>query len=304
MNDKDKPGLLKSVKLLAGLPDEKLAQLGRFLLVEAHEDGQTLFAEGSKGESLYFITSGHVRIAKKLKDRGDGPPAYKELAILGPGDCFGEMALIEAAARSADAIAQGPVSLLRLDRTDLNRWLTSDPRLAMTFFAQLVHVLSARLRTSSGELTLLYDLSSLLMEPFAGSKDLLDKAMTRVMSYLESGWSAGAYVYNEFTAELDLVDTEGDYEKVKDSLKLPANPAASGWLDDSTYQVLFPGEKRMMGHIVFRRAKPLDGEEKNEFVRTITATARLITSALINIGYRTEETLRARLKKNTRIGGL
>ncbi|MFH2202438.1 MAG: cyclic nucleotide-binding domain-containing protein [Elusimicrobiota bacterium] len=304
MDDQEKLGLLKTVKLLSSIPDDQLTKLGDFLVPENFSDGGIVFEEGSQGDSLYFISQGHVRIAKKLRTQDKKETTFKELAILGPGDCFGEMALIEKVSRSADAIASGDSVLLRLGRSELDAWLKSNPELAMGFFAQLVEVLSGRLRNSSNELTLLYDLSQLLLESFESPKDLLDRVMTRIMQYLEGDWSAGAYVYNEFNAEMDLIDVEGDYESVKDSLPISESPHSSSWTDDSTYQVIFPGKKRVMGFLIFHRQPPLDGEERNEFTRTMTTTARLITSALENIGYRTEDAMRARLQKNVHhLGG-
>ena len=299
----DKQALLKSLKLFRNVPDEQLRQLSGFLTAETHPDGKTIFEEGSSGDSLYFISGGHVRIAKKLRSADIVQVIYKELAVLAPGDCFGEMALIEQAVRSADAIAMGETVVFRLGRPDLERWLTANPSLAMGFFAQLVQVLSSRLRRSSNELTLLFDLSHLLLEPFGTPKQLLDRVMARFMRYLEGHWCAGAYVFNEFNDEMDLIDAEGDYYAVKDKLPIPIRPQGNAWADDSTYQVVFPGKKRIMGFIVFHRAEPLEEEEKNEFARTVTTTARLVTSALENIGYRTEEDLRVRLKAVRQAGG-
>lgn len=299
----DKLALLKSLKLLSAVPESQLSKLGEFLKAEDHSEGDVIFEEGTQGESLYFISKGHVRIAKKLKAREEGETDYKELAVLGPGDCFGEMALIEAVARSADAIARDECTLFRLGRDDLNRWLQSDASLAMGFFAQLVQVLSGRLRSSSNELTLLFDLSHLLLEPFKSPVELFDRVMARVRHYLEGDWVSGAYVYNEFNEEMDLVDVEGDYDAVKEELKIDEAPTKNVWTDDATYQVVFPGKKRVMGYIVFHRAKPLDAEEKNEFGRTMTTVARLITSALENIGYRQDESLRSRLQSNRQTGG-
>ncbi|MFA5137815.1 MAG: cyclic nucleotide-binding domain-containing protein [Elusimicrobiota bacterium] len=304
MADADKLQLLKSLKLLSSIPDAELRALGEFLVDERFEDGRTIFEEGTKGDTLYFISTGHVRIAKKLRAQGGERTSYKELAVLGPGDCFGEMAMIEELARSADAIAQGETTLFRLGRDGLSRWLVSNPSLAMGFFAQLVHVLSGRLRRSSNELTLLFDLSRLLLEPFESPKTLLGRVMERLMRYLEGDWSAGAYIYNEFNDEMDLVDVEGSFRDVADKLPIDSAPERSAWADDATYQVIFPGKKRVMGYLAFHSSTPLDAEERNEIGRTFTTTARLITSALENIGYRTEEDFRARLKKNIQAGGL
>jgi len=303
MDSKEKLALLNSVKLLASIPDEQLLKLGEYLREERFEDGKPVFEEGMKGDRLYFITKGQVRIAKKLRTENVKEQELKELAMLGPGDCFGEMALIDAVPRSADAVPKGDAVLFSLSRDTLNEWLKGNPAAAMSFFTRLVQTLSGRLRTSSGELTLLFDLSHLLLETFESPKQLLDRVMTRIMQYLEGDWCAGAYVYNEFNGETELIDVEGDYEKIKDRLNISANPSASEWTGESTYQVVFPGQKRIMGYIVFHRACAPNAEEKNEFTRTMDTTAGLITSALVNIGYRTEDNMRARLKKNVNLGG-
>lgn len=301
----DKLVLLNSVRLFSKIPRAQLGTLAEFLATEAHEDGGVVFEEGTPGDSLYFITTGTIVIAKKLRGPQADAAPYKELAVLGPGDCFGEMALIEAdAPRSADAIARGKVVLCRLARSELNRWLSANPLLAMGFFTSLVELLSGRLRRSSNELTLLFDLSQLLLHRFSSAKDLLDKFMSRRMRYLEGDWSSGAYVYNEFNDEMDLVDVEGDYASVKDSIAIPARVDSSAWLDDQTFLVVFPGERKTLGYIVFHRAEPLTDDEKSETGRTLTTTARLVTAALVNLSFHIEEDLRSRLKSSAQMGHL
>ena len=102
MDPKEKLQLLKSVRLLEAIPESQLATLGEFLAPVEFADGAVIFEEGSKGDSLYFVTGGRVRISKRVS-AGE----LKDLAILGPGDCFGEMALVEDVARSAQAAAVG-----------------------------------------------------------------------------------------------------------------------------------------------------------------------------------------------------
>lgn len=299
----DKTQLLKSLKLLHGIPEDKLTALGDFLVAREFADGAVVFEEGTQGASLFFVAEGAVRIAKQLKSTEGGAASFKELALLGPGDCFGEMSIIEGdLPRSASAIASGSANLFELDRDQLHRWLGANPQLAIGFFSRLVATLSARLRRSSNELTLLFDLSNLLLEPFPNATAMFDKAMPRIMQYLEGEWVAGAYLYNQFNDEMDLVDTEGDYKGVSE--RLCVDPAASqnAWLDGSTYQVVFPGKKRAMGSIVFHRSTPLDKEEVNEAARTFTTTARLIAASLENIQWRSEDDMRARLKKNIQAG--
>lgn len=298
---------LKSIRLFQKIPAEQLDSLSKFLKAERYADGGVVFEEGAPGNCLYIVSRGNVVIAKKLRsdeDPSDGVDR-KELAVLGPGDCFGEMSLLEAdQPRSADALARGETVLARLGRDELNQWLTEHPQLAVGFFAELVSTLSGRLRRSSNELTLLFDLSSLLLEPFSSVRELFDKFMRRRMRYLEGEWCSGAYHYNEFNDEMDLVDVEGDFNAVKDSIKIPPPGEKDLWIDDNTYQVLFPGEKRCIGYIVFHRRTPLDAEEKNEVARTLTTTARLLTSALTQLSFRLENEMRARLSASRQSGQL
>jgi len=297
---------LKSIKLFSKIPEAQLESLVEFLTKENFEDGASIFEEGTPGDSMYFVSTGNVVIAKKLRRAEKGSETeLKELAILSPGDCFGEMALLESdQPRSADAIARGETTLCRLARVELNKWLEANPQLAIGFFAELVEMLSGRLRTSSNELTLLFDLSNLLLEPFPSVRDLLDKFMRRRMQYMIGEWTSGAYVYNEFNEEMDLIDVEGDFNAVKDSIKIPETVDKNLWIDDNTYQVIFPGEKRCLGYIIFHRAEALDEEEKNEVARTLTTTARLVTSALVHLQARLEEEMRSRLSATRQMGQL
>jgi len=105
-------------------------------------------------------------------------------------------------------------------------------------------------------------------------------------------------LYNEFNDEMDLIGAQGGFQAVKDTLPIPARPREDAWVDGSTYLAVFPGSRRALGFAVFHRAEPLDEDERNEFARTIATIARLIASAIENIGYRTEESLRARLQES------
>src|SRR2546428_12363404 len=66
-------------------------------LVRRHPSGTVLFREGDRGQTMYVIRSGRVNISKRIGDR------EITLAVLGPGEFFGEMALLEGLPRSAGA---------------------------------------------------------------------------------------------------------------------------------------------------------------------------------------------------------
>src|SRR5439155_21720661 len=116
----------------------------------------------------FLLAEGQVRIEKRVEAGG-----FAELALLSPGDVFGEMALIENVPRSARAVAHTDTTLFVLGRDDLSRWLRSDPATAVGFFVVLLRVLSDRLRRSSQELVLLYDLSHLTLQHFDVEADFL-----------------------------------------------------------------------------------------------------------------------------------
>lgn len=294
MDASEKLALLKKVRLLDQIPDSQLAALGEFLKPVDLADGAVIFEEGSKGDSLYFVTLGHVRIFKKAKG---GP---KDLAILGPGDCFGEMALVETSARSATAAAAGSTSLFELGRDDMNRWLKSHPELAVDFFSELAQVQSKRLRRTSNELTLLFDLSNLLLERLSTGKELLNKVLDHVVPHLEGSWSSAAYLYNIFNEEMDKVGGGDGFDFTTLAGKLPP-PSETGsvWIDERTYYVCLPGVKQSQGYIVFYSHDPLSQGDRDEVGRTLTTVARLLTSAVENLNFRTDEILRARLKAQT-----
>ena len=80
--------------------------------------GQTIFNEGDRGDRAYLIQSGHVDIVKN----------EMPLAKLGPGELFGEMALVDDKPRMASAVADGEVSLVIISRETFKEKLSkTDP---------------------------------------------------------------------------------------------------------------------------------------------------------------------------------
>lgn len=293
--DSEKLKLLKSLRLLDQIPEAQLRALGEYLKPLSLQDGAVVFEEGTVGTSLYFISSGQVRISKRVAGGG-----AKDLAILGPGDCFGEMALVETVARSASAESVGTAVIFELAKDDMNRWLKSHPELAMEFFAELVQTQSKRLRRTSNELALIFDLSNLFLEPISTGQQLLERVLRYVVPHLDGSWSGAAHLYNIFNDEMDLVAGQGGFDFSSLAGKLPPpSETRSLWLGDSAYYVSLPGEKRPHGYLIFRSELPLSEEDRTELGRMLTTVARLLTSALENINFRTEEALRSRLQART-----
>lgn len=130
---------LKQITLFSDLPDENIAQLVEKVKEQNVSSGEILFREGDKGDSLYFILSGQLEIFRG----GDGADKTT-LAILGKGEYFGEMAILEEKPRTASVSALRDSQLLELCREDFTTLLERNPSLAL----KMTSAISARLRLS------------------------------------------------------------------------------------------------------------------------------------------------------------
>ena len=114
-----------------------------------YETGQYIFRAGDPGDALYLSTIGEISIL--LPAAGDG--RGKRLVSFAPGVVFGEMAVLEGGVRSADAVAEAALSVLRLSKEDFERLRLEEPVLAGKVLLNLGIYLSARMRSMTGELT-------------------------------------------------------------------------------------------------------------------------------------------------------
>ena len=126
--------ILAKVPLFAGLPEVELARLGNLLRARRYARGEVIFLEGDEGTSLCLIAEGRIRIQLT---GADGREVV--INVYGPGEIFGEMALLDGEPRSADAIAQEASRVFWLQREDFAAFLDSHPRAAMTMLASLSH---------------------------------------------------------------------------------------------------------------------------------------------------------------------
>ena len=119
---------LASVPLLAGLDDRvrrRLAQIGKRRTYAADE---VIVKEGSTGTALYVILSGRVRV-----ERGGN-----QVGELGPGDFFGELALIEDEPRSASVLAVDETECLLFPAWEFRALLDEQPQIAVAIMRALI----------------------------------------------------------------------------------------------------------------------------------------------------------------------
>ncbi len=125
-----------------GLSAAEMKLLATFSSEEKFREGSMIFREGEKGDKLYIVLDGRVRISKFIPGVGE-----EALTVLDRGDFFGEMALIDDKPRSADAKAHdGDATVLSIDRGTLSEILSMDPHAALQFLNLLCRLISRRLR--------------------------------------------------------------------------------------------------------------------------------------------------------------
>jgi CRP-like cAMP-binding protein len=124
--------LLKRVPLFAGAPDRALDIAAAAVRKRGYEAGVTMFQEGDKGEALYIIASGLVKLSKV--DLGGHE---KTLAILQCPEYFGEMALLGESTRSATAVTLSEVQAYLLFNDDFRKLIADYPAISLNLNATL-----------------------------------------------------------------------------------------------------------------------------------------------------------------------
>ena len=131
---------LANTPLFAALDDEAAAALRSCMNDVKVARGRTLFNEGDPGDRLYVVTEGKIKLGRTAADGRENL-----LAILGPGEMFGELSLFDPGPRTATATAVTDTSVLGLGHDELEPWLTGRPEVA----AQLLGALAQRLRRTN-----------------------------------------------------------------------------------------------------------------------------------------------------------
>ncbi|HJT80142.1 MAG TPA: DUF1003 domain-containing protein [Chthoniobacterales bacterium] len=131
------PESLRAVPLFESLDDDAADTLCSLLTMEDYEGGSILFRAGDAGDSMYLIEDGKVQISMRS---ADGEELI--LAVLGPGDFFGEMALIDGKPRSANASVVESARLAVLSRQHFLAFVNSSPNVPV----EMLTALSRRLR--------------------------------------------------------------------------------------------------------------------------------------------------------------
>jgi CRP/FNR family cyclic AMP-dependent transcriptional regulator len=115
---------------------------------------EIVFKEGAIGDAFYLIVTGSVRISTLVPGVGE-----EALTILGEGEYFGEMALIDDAPRSASAIANDDGMLLHIGKDDFRKLLEQQTDIAYKLLWVFTKTLSARLRKTDEQLKSIFSIA-------------------------------------------------------------------------------------------------------------------------------------------------
>jgi CRP/FNR family transcriptional regulator, cyclic AMP receptor protein len=171
--------------------------------------GQTVFQEGERGDRLYIIGSGKVKLGRRSTDGRENL-----LSILGPGEMFGELSLFDPGPRTASATAVADAQLYELGHAELIEWLERYPAVAK----HLLEALARRLRRTNEALADLV---------FADVPGRVAKALLDLSTRFGQPVDDGLRVAHDLTQE-ELAQLVGaSRETVNKAL---ADFAARGWV--------------------------------------------------------------------------
>lgn len=135
------PKNIQQIKLFHGLDiRDRLALFDLSKRIQYDESNQTVLKEGDKWNSFFVVLEGSVKVTKIV----DG--VARELAKLGEGEIFGEMALVENAPRFATVTTMEPAILLEFQMEELQKLFKKSPFIAQIVYFNLAHSLSTKLR--------------------------------------------------------------------------------------------------------------------------------------------------------------
>jgi len=123
---------LKNVSLFAGIPEAQLQRIANGVKERRFEPGASIVSAGETGHGFYLIVHGQAEVKRE----------GRTVRTLGPGDYFGELALVREIPRTATVMAKEPTTCLALTRWDFKGILDANPQIAI----RLLETVAGRVR--------------------------------------------------------------------------------------------------------------------------------------------------------------
>ena len=216
--------VLRQAPLFSALDDEAATALRASMSDAKLRRGDVLFHEGDAGDRLYIVMDGKVKLGRTSSDGRENL-----LAILGPGQMFGELSLFDPGPRSATVTAVTDTSFASLSHEDLLKWLDGRPQVARGLLAQI----AGRLRKAN-------DVNADLV--FSDVPGRVAKALIDLAERFGRQADDGIHVSHDLTQE-ELAQLVGaSRETVNKAL---ADFASRSWLRLEPRSVVFMDMERM-----------------------------------------------------------
>jgi CRP-like cAMP-binding protein len=157
------PAMLREIGLFGALGDEVLEHLSGQLKPKRVAPGDTIFHEGDgSAREMYVVLDGEMEVYKRSRRGRD-----MRVAILGPGDWFGEMSVLDMQARSATVRALAPSRLIRFTSEDMDALYRHDLKAYALIVLNIARDLSRRLRVTDG---ILADFTANVLDEYVATK--------------------------------------------------------------------------------------------------------------------------------------
>jgi len=137
---------IQASKLFSDLNAKESQLMSQALQEKIFAEGETVFIEQMPGEALYIVVEGTIRISKMLAE-GD----EQILAVLGPEDSFGEMALIDQGPRLATARVAENARLAKLSRSHFEQLAAKSPTVGFKLLRNVVRSFAQKVRDNQEE---------------------------------------------------------------------------------------------------------------------------------------------------------
>lgn len=136
---------LRRVGLFGAVSDEAMHFLAQKLVVLQPDPGHVVFREGDPARDMFVVMSGEAEVLKRSQSGIDA-----RVALLGPGDWFGEMSVLDVQSRSATVRVLAPARILRISAADLDALYRHDLKAYAIIVLNIARELSRRLRVADG----------------------------------------------------------------------------------------------------------------------------------------------------------
>ncbi|HUD47433.1 MAG TPA: cyclic nucleotide-binding domain-containing protein [Candidatus Baltobacteraceae bacterium] len=137
------PGMLRRVKALAELSDEQLTRFSAFMEPQTIRQFAQIVKQGDPDDGMYLVLDGELRVRLMINGK------ETILATLGPGECFGEIALFDQGPRSADVVANRESILLKISSESFEKLRREAPELSAPILFSISKSLAARIRADN-----------------------------------------------------------------------------------------------------------------------------------------------------------